>query len=148
VKVQGKAKLPAPQDRVWQLLNDPDQLAKCLPGCERLVSVGRDEYEVAVKFGIAAIVGKFSGKVALTEKKPPASLRMKVEGKGAPGFMKGEGQITLAEQRGETELQYAGEVHVGGLIASVGQRMIEAAAKRVIQQFFDSASRQLQSTPG
>jgi carbon monoxide dehydrogenase subunit G len=148
VKLRGLARLPAARALVWELLTNPEKLAKCLPGCERLEATGADEYQVAVKFGIAAISGKYSGKVTLAEKRPPASLRMKVEGKGAPGFMKGEGKIELVERNGETEVRYEGEAQVGGLIASVGQRMIEAAAKRIVQQFFDSAGKQLRNPSG
>jgi carbon monoxide dehydrogenase subunit G len=130
---------------VWELLTDPEKLAKLLPGCERLDADGPDKYKVAIKFAIAAISGNYSGGVELSEKKPLESLRMRLEGKGAPGFMNGEGQIALAEKSGHTEVKYEGEAHVGGLIASVGQRMIEAAAKRIIQQFFESAAKQLQT---
>lgn len=140
MKLSGVALLPANRERVWEFLTDPEKLGKCLPGGEQLEPVGPDRYKVAMKFGIAGISGKFSGAVELTEKVPPASLKLRVEGRGAPGFLKGEGMLELREKDGATEVRYDGEVHVGGLIASVGQRMIEAAAKRIAQQFFDAVS--------
>lgn len=146
MKLQGAHLLPARREQVWELLTDPQRLAKCLPGCERLDAVGPDRYKVAIKFAIAAISGNYSGSVELADKKPPHSLRMKLEGKGVPGFMSGEGTIELVEKGGQTEVRYSGEAKVGGMIAAVGQRMIEAAAKRILQQFFDSAARQLTST--
>jgi hypothetical protein len=79
--------------------------------------------------------------VELAEKKPPASLVVRVDGKGAAGFMKGEGRLELTEKQGETEVKYAGEAQVGGLIASVGQRMIEAAARKIVEQFFENAKK-------
>ena len=143
MKLEGRAVIAAPREQVWQFLDDPDRLAKCLPGCEKLEPDGVDRYKVSLKFGVAAISGKFAGSVALTEKKPPSSMQMLVDGKGAPGFMKGQGRLTLAEAAGGTEVSYEGEAHVGGLIASVGSRLIEATAKKIILQFFECAQKQL-----
>jgi uncharacterized protein len=143
VKLEGTAKLPARRKEVWELLTDPKRLAKCLPGAQSLEPDGPDRYKVAMKFGIAAFSGNFQGAVELAEKKPPESLKMRVEGRGAPGFMKGEGTISLREKNGQTEVSYSGEAQVGGVIASVGQRMMEVAAKKIVQQFFDSAAKEL-----
>lgn len=145
MKLSGTAALPAKPDQVWELLNDPERLAKCLPGAERLEPDGPDRYKVAMKFGIAAFSGKFQGSVELAEKIPLESLKMRVEGRGAPGFMKGEGTISLRGKGSETEVKYEGEAHVGGVIASVGQRMIEVAAKKIVAQFFEAAARELRS---
>ncbi len=143
MKIQGTYTLPARREQVWQLLTDPQRLPDCLPGCEQLLAAGDDRYQVKLKLGIAAISGNYSGSVELSEKKPPVSLRMKVEGRGAPGFLSGEGKIELTENDGHTEVRYSGEAKVGGLIASVGNRMIEMAARRVIQQFFENAAKKL-----
>lgn len=143
--LSGTATLPAKREEVWELLNDPKRLAKCLPGAERLEPDGPDRYRVAMKFGIAAFSGNFQGSVELAERKPPESLKMRVEGRGAPGFMRGEGKLSLRSSGAETEIHYEGEAHVGGVIASVGQRMIEAAAKKIVAQFFDAAARELRS---
>jgi carbon monoxide dehydrogenase subunit G len=145
VKFEGRAQLPGTRPQVWQLLTDPARLEGLLPGAEKLEAAGPDRYKVAVKFGIAAITGKYAGAVEITEKDEPSSLRMKIEGKGAPGFMRGEGRLELHEKSGGTEVRYAGDAQVGGVIASVGQRMIEAAAKKIIQQFFDSAAAALRA---
>ncbi len=143
MKIEGTYKLTANRQAVWDLLNDPVRLAKVLPGAEKLEPDGPDRYKVNVKFGVAAISGKYAGSVELAEKKPPSSLKMRVDGKGLPGFMKGEGVIELSENGASTEVRYTGEAQVGGVIASVGQRMIEAAAKKIIQQFFESAQKEL-----
>ena len=145
MKLSGTAALPAKRDQVWELLNDPERLAKCLPGAERLEPDGPDRYKVAMKFGIAALSGNFQGSVELADRKPPESLQMRIEGRGAPGFMKGEGTILLRAKGQETEVKYEGEAQVGGVIASVGQRMIEAAAKKMVAQFFASAAEELKS---
>jgi hypothetical protein len=139
--------MPAPPDEVWSLLTDPSRLSRLLPGCERLDPDGPDRYKAAVKFGIAAISGKYAGTLEFAEKKPPHSLVLKMDGKGLPGFVRGEGRIELAPKGGsDTELTYTGEAQVGGVIASVGQRMLDAAARKIVQQFFDSAKAELAST--
>jgi carbon monoxide dehydrogenase subunit G len=143
VKLSGSYLLPATPEQVWALLNDPGRLAKCLPGCERLEPEGPDRYRAVVKFALAAISGKYAGALEISEKKPPRSMRLRLEGKGVPGFVKGEGQLDLADENGQTELRYAGEAQVGGMIASVGQRLIEGAARRIVQQFFENAAAEL-----
>lgn len=146
MKVSGTALLPGTVQQVWDLLNDPKRLAKLLPGCERLDPDGPDRYKAAIKFGLAAISGTYSGTLDLADKKPPHSLRLRIEGRGLPGFVNGQGELLLATkqvQPPQTEITYSGDAQVGGVIASVGQRMIEATAKKIIQQFFASAAKQL-----
>jgi uncharacterized protein len=145
VKLAGTVNLPAPPDEVWALLTDATRLARLLPGCERLEPDGPDRYKAAVKFGIAAISGKYAGTLAFAEKTPPRSLVLKMDGKGLPGFVKGEGRIELTPKGSDTELAYSGDAQVGGLIASVGQRMLDAAARKIVQQFFESAKDELAS---
>ncbi len=143
MKLAGQYILPASPAKVWALLTDPNRLAKLLPGCERLDPDGPDRFKAAVKFGIAAISGKYAGTVEFAEKKPPNSMRMKLSGKGIPGFVDGVGHLELAEKGGQTELRYTGEAQVGGMIAGVGQRMIEGAARKIVDQFFAAASEEL-----
>ena len=145
MKLAGALTLPATPEEVWSLLTDVSRLAPLLPGCERLEPDGPDRYKAAVKFGIAAISGKYAGTLEFAEKKPPRSLVLKMDGKGLPGFVKGEGRITLDAKGNDTELTYSGEALVGGLIASVGQRMLDAAARKIVQQFFESAKAELAS---
>ena len=147
MKVSGSYLLPGTPEQVWALLNDPERLAKSLPGCERLEPDGPDRYKAVVKFALAAISGQYAGSLELADKKPPHSLRLRLEGKGIPGFVKGEGQLELWEKGGQTEVRYSGEAQIGGMIAAVGQRMLDAAARKIIQQFFESAAAQLHGPP-
>ena len=145
MNVAGSYLLPGTPEEVWELLNDPARLAKCLPGCDRLEPDGPDRYKAAVRFALAAISGKYAGKLEIADKNPPRSMRLRLEGQGIPGFMTGEAQIELTEKSGHTELRYAGEAQVGGMIASVGQRMIDLAARKLIQQFFENTAAQLKA---
>jgi carbon monoxide dehydrogenase subunit G len=115
-------------------------LARCMPGCESLEKIGEDEYAMRMKMALAAVSGKFDGKVRITEAVAPSQFRLHVEGTGKIGFMKGEGLLKLTEAEGATDVQYDGEVHVGGTIGSVGQRLIDGTAKMLIKRFFDKLS--------
>lgn len=142
MKLSGSQNLSAPPQKVWDALTDPELLARCLPGTERLEPAGPDRYKAVVGFALAAISGKYNGSLEFAHKKPPQSLTLKIEGKGTPGFMKGEGRVTLApsEDGKRTELRYEGDAQVGGMIAAVGQRMIEVAARKIVSQFFEKFS--------
>lgn len=137
MKVAGTYTLPAPQERAYSLLQDPDVLARSMPGCERLEKTGEDEYAMKMKMAIASISGAFDGKVKISEQQPPSSFRLTVEGSGKIGFMKGDGLLTLAGAGESTEVKYEGDVQVGGTIAAVGQRLIDTTSKMIIKRFFD-----------
>jgi carbon monoxide dehydrogenase subunit G len=148
VKLQGRYVLPGSPEQVWSLLTDPTRLAKSLPGCERLEPDGPDRYRAAISFALAAISGKYSGSLELSEKKPPHSLQIRIRGKGVPGFLDGKGQLELVPLKGQTEVRYEGEAQVGGMVAAVGGRMIESAAKKIVQQFFEKAAALLKESAG
>src|ERR1700737_2107239 len=98
MKLAGQYILPASPAKVWELLTDPNRLAKLLPGCERFDPNGPDRFRATVKIGIDAISGNYSGSIEFAEKKPPKSMRMKFSGKGVPGFVDGVGHIELSEK--------------------------------------------------
>jgi uncharacterized protein len=145
VKLSGSQTLSAPPEKVWDAITDTEVLARCLPGTERLEPAGPDRYKAVVGFALAAISGKYNGTLEFADKKQPTSLTLKIEGKGTPGFMKGEGRLKLAPVDGgkKTELRYEGDAQVGGMIAAVGQRMIDVAARKIVSQFFEKFSSEL-----
>ncbi len=138
MKISGSFAVPAPRERAYQLLQDPDVLAKCMPGTDQLHKIAEDEYEMKMKVIIASIGGSFGGKVRLADQNPPESFKLIVEGSGKIGFLKGEGLLNLLSQGdATTEVKYDGDVQVGGTIASVGQRLIDTTAKLIIKKFFE-----------
>ena len=137
MKVAGSYTLPVARERAYELLQDPEILAKCMPGTERLDRTGPDEYEMKMKMVISAVQGLFAGKIRIADQKPPEQFRLIVEGSGKVGFMKGEGMLTLVPANSGTDVHYEGEVHVGGVIAGVGQRLLDTTAKIVIRKFFE-----------
>lgn len=148
MKLSGTYTFPAPRERVWRFLNDPERLAHCIPGCEKLETIGESEYAGQVNVGIAAIKGVYQGRVKLEDIRPPVHYRMLLDGKGRQGFVKGSGTVDLEEQDGGTLLRYAGEAQIGGPLASVGQRMIDGAAKTMTAQFFTAMEAELRAAPG
>jgi hypothetical protein len=114
-----------------------------MPGCDRLEQVGDDEYRMVMKMMIASITGQFDGRIYITDKNPPESFKLNVEGKGKPGFLKGEGVLHFSPNDSGAEVQYDGEVHVGGAIAAVGQRLIDTTARMMIRRFFENLAKYL-----
>lgn len=142
MRIEGSHTLPATRPRVYQLLVDPAALAKTLPGCEKLEPTGPGTFQVKMKLGLAALSGSYQGTVKLSEQRPPERLRLTLSSRGPWGFADGDGTLTLEEKGGETLVRYAGEVKVGGVVASVGQRLLDGAARLVIGQFFKNLEKE------
>jgi len=125
----------APQT-VWDLLNDPQVIASCLPGCERLDPIGDDRYRAVLTLAVASVSGEYAGTVAIVDKHPPLSYRLVVEGSGKPGFMKGEATVELSPQNDGTVVSVKGSGQVGGLVARVVQRLLGSVSKMMMDRFF------------
>ena len=137
MKIEGRFVFPSPIQPVWDLLTDPQSLQACTPGCKKLTEIANDQFEATLEIGLGPIKGNFSGKILMQEKNPPFSYNLVVEGSGAAGFVRGEGKLTLAESESDkTTILVSGDAQVGGLIAGVGQRLIEGVAKQMMGQFF------------
>ena len=145
MKIAGEYTFDAPQDVVWEALQDPAVLASIMPGCEALNEIGENEYEGALKIKVGPVQGSFKGKVHLTDIVPPDSYSIVVDGRGGPGFMKGSGGLQLADQGEKTLMTYEGDAQVGGRIASVGQRLIDSSAKSIIKQSLEALNLVLQA---
>jgi carbon monoxide dehydrogenase subunit G len=136
MKIEGNQHISAPRQRVFAALVDPAVLQKCIPGCEHLEKTEENKYRAKLSAGVGPIKGVFTATVSLENIKAPEHYKLVVEGKGQPGFVKGTGELNLRETEGGTSIQYTGEVNVGGLLASVGQRMIQSAANMLAGKFF------------
>lgn len=126
----------SPPDRVWGFMLDPDVLMACLPGCERLDVVGEDEYTATMTIGVAMIKGKYEGRVKISDKNEPTSYRMLVEGKGPQGQVSGDGLIEISAAGDGTLVKWSGDATVRGVLARVGNRVIQPAARMIVGQFF------------
>jgi carbon monoxide dehydrogenase subunit G len=139
--------IPAPSQRVWDLLMDTDAIGRCLPGCKGLKPVGPDRYEVELSVTVAAVAGSFKGSVALEDKTPPNSYTLVVEGSGRQGFIKGRARVTLGPDGDRTLVQMAATAEVGGMIARVGQRLLEGVARTIMDRFYGCLAKQLDVQP-
>ena len=134
--ISGSYTFNAPPQRVWDLLMDPVVIASCIPGCEKLEPEGEDRYRARLKVALAAITGSYDGTVALSDKAPPNSYRLTVEGQGKPGFVKGNATITLRPDGANTIIDVGGTVETGGMVARLGQRLIGNVSKMMQDKFF------------
>jgi len=116
---------------------DPAVLSSCIPGCERFEPDGDDRYRVTLTVGLAAITGTYQGTVVLTDKVPPTSYGLVVEGQGRPGFVKGTSAIVLRAEGATTAVDVSASVQTGGAIARIGQRLIGSVAKMMMDRFFE-----------
>lgn len=137
--------LPAARDVVWEALNDTAILQQCIPGCERLEPAADGRYVVSVTAVIGPVKAKYDGHLLLRDLAPPQSYRIEFEAQGAAaGFGKGGADVVLVERDAATELQYAVQLQVGGKLAQIGSRLIDAAAKKIAGEFFDRFERAVQ----
>jgi hypothetical protein len=144
MEISGSYSFNAAPDRVWALLMDPAVLSSCIPGCERFEPDGDDRYRVTLTVGLAAITGTYQGTVILTDKVPPTSYGLVVEGQGRPGFVKGTTAIVLRAEGATTAVDVSASVQTGGAIARIGQRLIGSVAKMMMDRFFECLRSKLQ----
>ncbi len=145
MRIAGNYTFEATRAEVWEALNDPEVLARTIPGCQRLEQVGAAEFESTLKVGLQAVRGTYHGRVKIEDPQPPQSYHIAVDGKGNNGFLKGQGTVSLREDGENTILDYGGEAQVGGTIASVGQRLLDGAAKTLINQSLKALAAQIEA---
>jgi carbon monoxide dehydrogenase subunit G len=133
----GERLIAAPRTAVWEALNDPEILKNCIPGCESIERHSPTEMTASARVKVGPLSAKFSGKVLLSDMDPPNGYRISGEGQGgAAGFAKGGADVRLEEREGGTLLSYTVKAQVGGKMAQIGARLIDATAKSLADQFF------------
>lgn len=133
----GEYQLSASRDKVWAALNDAEVLKRCIPGCEELNKVSDTEFQAVATQKIGPVKARFKGKVNLTDLDPPNGYRIVGEGDGGiAGFAKGGATVALTDKDGGTLLIYNVEAQIGGKLAQLGQRLVNGAAKKVADDFF------------
>src|SRR5262245_54656294 len=119
----------APPEHVWELLMDTEAIAGCLPGCRGLRPSGPDKYDLELVAGVAAVSGTFNATIAIDEKQPPVSYKMRVDANGRPGFVRGQALVTLVAEDNGTNVNVTASADVGGMVARVGQRLLDGVAR-------------------
>jgi carbon monoxide dehydrogenase subunit G len=137
MEMQGERRIPAPRQAVWERLNDPETLKQCIPGCETIEKLSDTEFTAKVVAKVGPVRATFSGKVTLSDLDPPSGYTITGEGTGGvAGFAKGGARVTLEEEGGETVLRYGAQGQVGGKLAQIGSRLVDATARKMADDFF------------
>jgi carbon monoxide dehydrogenase subunit G len=145
----GERRIPAPREKVWAALNDPAVLKASIPGCETLEKLSDTELKATAAVKIGPIAARFAGKVDLSDLDPPNGYTISGEGQGGvAGFAKGGAKVALTEEGSDTLLRYEVKAQVGGKIAQLGARLIDATAKQMADAFFDRFSAQVAAPAG
>jgi len=135
--MNGEVHLPASREAVWKALNDPEILKQAIPGCEEIVKLSDTEMTAKVAARVGPVSAKFAGKVTLSDLDPPNGYTISGEGQGGvAGFAKGGAKVNLKDESGGTLLSYTVQAQVGGKLAQIGSRLIDATARKMAEEFF------------
>ena len=145
MELKAQRLLPADRATVWALLNDPEVLRRCIPGCESITANGEHSYDVVMSAAIGPVKARFKGKLRLADIEPPIRYRLLFDGQSSQaGFARGEAQVELQQtSAGQTTLIYAAKSQIGGKLAQIGGRLIDAAAGATADKFFATFAAQL-----
>lgn len=138
MEMTGEFHVPAARERVWQALNDPEILKQAIPGCQSIEKVSDTEFTAKVRAKVGPVSATFGGKVSLTDLDPPRAYTISGEGSGGvAGFAKGSAKVNLDEDgAAATILRYEVQAHVGGKLAQIGSRLIDATSRKMAEDFF------------
>ena len=137
MELQGERLIPASVDATWQALNDPESLKACIAGCESLEATGPDAFAAVVALRVGPVSARFKGNLQMTNIVPPTSYTINFDGQGGvAGFGKGSADVALTPEGAQTRLKYTARAQVGGKMAQVGSRLIDAAAGKITEDFF------------
>ena len=136
MKLSGSYKLNTKKEKVWESLNNPDILKKCIPGCESFDKQSENNFNASATNQIGPMNATFSGNIVLSNIKENESYTLSGEGQSPVGFVNGSADIKLTEENGETTLHYQVNANVGGKIAQLGSRLIDGVAKKMSDYFF------------
>ncbi len=136
MKVAGTHTIAASRARVWELLNDPEVLARATPGVTEMTAEGDGLYRATLELGIGPVQGRFEGHLEVTEKVEPEAMTLSVDGQGGLGGVRAVGRLELEEEGDTTIIHYEGEPQISGRLASVGARLLSGVAKKMAGQFF------------
>ncbi|MGH7047313.1 MAG: SRPBCC family protein [Stellaceae bacterium] len=137
MEMTGEFRIPAPRQRVWEALNDPQMLKQAIPGCQSIEKASDTEFAAKVVAKVGPVKATFGGKVTLSDLDPPKAYTIAGEGSGGvAGFAKGSARVSLDEDGEATLLHYEVQAHVGGKLAQIGSRLIDATSRKMAEEFF------------
>jgi len=147
MELQGERVIPAPLEATWAALNDPETLKACIAGCESLERSGDDAYVAVVAMKVGPVSARFKGNLKMSNIDPPHGYTIAFDGQGGvAGFGKGSADVKLsAEGAAATRLAYSARATVGGKIAQIGSRLIDATAAKITDDFFKAFAANLEA---
>ncbi|MBU6261193.1 MAG: carbon monoxide dehydrogenase subunit G [Burkholderiales bacterium] len=150
MELQGERTIPASPARTWAALNDPDILKGCITGCESLERVGDDRMQALLAVKVGPVSARFKGNLQITDVVAPTSYTIQFDGQGGvAGFGKGSAQVSLSDAAGgQTLLKYSAKAQVGGKLAQIGSRLVDAAAAKIAEDFFQAFEARLREEAG
>ena len=149
MEMKGEQLIPASQAETWAALNDPEILKACVPGCESMDRVSDNEYAMRMTARVGPVAAKFKGKMTVSDIHPPQSYSISFEGQGGvAGFGKGSANVQLAPEDQGTRLTYQVKANVGGKLAQIGSRLVDAAARKLADDFFTAFNEKVASLHG
>lgn len=144
MKIEGSLEVSVPPEVLWNLLEDPEFLKEVMPGCKELNQTGPDEFVGIIGAKVGAIASQYTTRFSIHDKNPPHSYRMHLDGEGKGGFVRADTNVSLEAHETGTLLRYDGDVTIGGTIARIGQRLIDAAAKMLLNQGFKALKKKVE----
>ena len=149
MELTGDRLIPAPRERTWAALNDPEVLKACIAGCESLERTGDDGFTALVAVKVGPVSARFKGNLKLSNVQPGSSYTIHFDGQGgAAGFGKGSADVALEDEAGQTRLRYTARAQVGGKMAQIGSRLVDAAAAKISEDFFQAFENRLRQETG
>ncbi|QDL37369.1 CoxG family protein [Rhodoferax sediminis] len=152
MELTGHQLLPIPRDRVWSALLDPETLRAAIPGCEFVTDEGNGLYTVGVLAAVGPVKARFKGRMQQQDVQPPNRYTLSFEGDGGiAGFAKGSAEVELLEEgegRDNTRLNYRAQAQIGGRLAQIGSRLVDATAAKMSAQFFDRLTQVITAPAG
>jgi carbon monoxide dehydrogenase subunit G len=149
MEMNGEQRIPATQQQTWEALNDPEVLKACVPGCESIEKLSDAEYQVLMMARVGPVSARFKGKLTLSDLDPPNAYSIAFEGQGGvAGFGKGGAKVRLEPAGEETLLRYDVKASVGGKLAQIGSRLVDAAARKIANEFFNAFNAHMAALQG
>ncbi len=137
MELQGERLIPATVDQTWAALNDPEVLKACIAGCQSLERSGDDAYAAVVALKVGPVSARFKGNLKMSDIRPPNAYTIHFDGQGGvAGFGKGSADVALEAEAAQTRLKYNARAQVGGKMAQIGSRLIDATAAKITEDFF------------
>jgi len=147
MELTGERLIPASVEKTWASLNDPEVLKACIAGCESLERTGDDTMTAVVALKVGPVSARFKGNLAMTNVVAPTGYTINFDGQGGvAGFGKGSADVALTAQgEQQTLLKYTARATVGGKMAQIGSRLIDATAGKITEDFFKAFEAHLQA---